>query len=348
MAGKCWEKIATPCTAHFTGGDDLYMNSERNEGRMLDGSFPIFEDENNTASIELTAEIKYPLLASAKQRKPRNLREFKVNENSGGISKLGAQKGTQTQIARPQVMRKASSSMLSRPTGKLTCNRSSLLGGVCQNYGSLHNLQRRNLSLSPRDRDASAKNPPFMRKKQDLGINKDRGHETRPVSSYDIAMTTTFVTFNSTKNPTDVEKKILTHHNLSPNLHGQRQSRKSLTGFPKRVPLQQAVNIPQMFATSRDVVRQGDGKENIPPGAMVTCNNHLDNMNLPMVTQKTFSSRSIGRPKQVSQDRSKSTRKDAERVATRSKHVTERIASNNDRKQKENKQTCRSIKIQKK
>lgn len=44
--------------------------------------------------------------------------------------------------------------------------------------------------------------------------------------------------------------------------------RKSLAVAPKRAPLQQSIRVPQNVAFAEDVVGNGDGKENVPPGTV--------------------------------------------------------------------------------
>ncbi|KAH7378782.1 hypothetical protein BKA66DRAFT_466600 [Pyrenochaeta sp. MPI-SDFR-AT-0127] len=271
-----------------------YPNTHYNDyGRRASTYAPNYAPDDTTANIEYTTEIQ-PHLRAAKPRRPvRSMRKPAFNP-SLDIFEDVAQEEEQRQ-SEFEVKRRSRASIM--PEGART-KRSTILSHPAQKMAKpappvqepqLDRPHRRRVSQMLTDRHGSDVNATVqlredLLEKQELrkqGPKKDPRRRTIYIPSDDTTVVTihpgqsTHAARNPRENSPDIGLDLVTlseeeGNNMLPALKREKKApRKSLAAPPKRGPLSSTSRSVQSVSFSSDVVGQGGGKENMPPGMEV-------------------------------------------------------------------------------
>lgn len=281
---------------------------------LWDTSFDDFED---TAAVEFTTEIRAPLLTATKPRRVRKGTSFQIHED-------GKPDVAPTADANPRlnngVKRKkldGKSTMLAQPAQRFQRPRVSF---AVKSPHEVPTKDRRSSSrseqesITTRDENNSSiiqeKELKAKESKED-NLKKDVRRRTIYIPSEDTTMPTVFMSLFSplkSQDPNTINTsgsdETVPINSLEARIAAKRQARTSLAAAPRRAPLQQKPKVTQETTLSRDVVGKNGGKENIPPGYLLTSDKGKEDKDtFPVfeVPAKNISKTSV--PKNVSKDK---------------------------------------------
>ncbi|KAF2849309.1 calmodulin-binding protein-like protein Sha1 [Plenodomus tracheiphilus IPT5] len=281
----------TPCPAPQSSYAGSYYSDY---GYGSSSYAPSYAPDDTTANIEYTTELKADARPrQAKPRRPvRNTHKPAFNPTLDIFEDV-AQEEEQQQQADLGIKRRSRASVM--PDGART-KRSTILSHPAQKIPKPaaprvqepqpEKPQRRRVShaLSERhvpDANATVQLREDLLEKNDLkkqGPKKDPRRRTIYIPSDDTTMVTihpgqsTHAPRNPRENSPDIGLDLVTlseeeGNNLLPALKKEKKApRKSLAVPPKRGPLSTSSRSTQSVSFSSDVVGQGGGKENLPPG----------------------------------------------------------------------------------
>lgn len=289
-------------------------NSEDALADLWDNSFDEFED---TAAVEFTTEIRAPLLTATKPRRVRKGTSFQIHEDgkpdvaptadanpslNNGVKRKKLD-GKSTMFAQPaqRFQRPRVSFAVKSPREVPTKDRRSSARPAQE---SITTRDENNTSII-QDKDLKAK------ESKDDNLKKDVRRRTIYIPSEDTTMPTVFMSLFSplkSQDPntinTSVSDETVPINSLEARIAAKRQARTSLATAPRRAPLQQKAKVAQEPTLSRDVVGKNGGKENIPPGYLLTSDKGKDDKDsFPVfeVPAKNISKTNV--PKNVSKDK---------------------------------------------
>ncbi|KAH9861965.1 hypothetical protein IAQ61_010166 [Plenodomus lingam] len=284
----------TPCPAPQSSYAGSYYSDR---GYDLSAYAPGYAPDDTTANIEYTTEVKAD--ARPRQTKPRrpvrNLHKPAFNpsldifedvaqedddKHHHQQTDLGVKRRIRASVM-PDGARKKRSTILSHPAQKIP---KAVLPRVQESLPEKQQRGRVSHALSERhlsDMNATVQLHEDLLEKRDskkLGPKKDPRRRTIYVPSDDTTVVTihpgqsTHVPRNPREKSPDIGLDLVTlseeeGNNLLPALKREKRApRKSLAVPPKRGPLSTSSRSTQSVSFSSDIMGQGGGKENLPPG----------------------------------------------------------------------------------
>ncbi|KAH7085299.1 hypothetical protein BKA63DRAFT_499344 [Paraphoma chrysanthemicola] len=276
----------TPCPAPNLS----FPSNHYEHGRRSSIYAPSYAQDDTTANIEYTTELKAGL-RNAKPRRPmRNMPKPAFNPSLDIFEDVAQEE----QQAALEVKRRSRASIM--PEGS-RIKRTTMLAHPAQRIPKAAppvqepqslKPQRRRVSHMPSDRqdrdvNATVQLQEDVLEKRELrkqGPKKDPRRRTIYVPSDDTTIMTihpgqaTHAPRNPRENSPDIGLDLVTlseeENNLVPALKkAKRVPRKSLAAPPKRVPLISTTRSLQSVSFASDVIGSGDGKENLPPGVEI-------------------------------------------------------------------------------
>lgn len=283
----------TPCPAPHSS----YSGSQYSDYRRQSSSYaPSYAPDDTTANLEYTTEVKTHLRQTKPRRPVRSMHKPAFNPTLDIFEDVALEEQQQTQQHQQhtdvEAKRRTRASVM--PDGART-KRSIILAHPAQKIAKpaprvqephTERPHRRRVSHAPVDRQAPDANATVQLREELLekkelrkqGPKKDPRRRTIYIPSDDTAVMTihpgqsTHAPRNPRENSPDIGLDLVTlseeeGNNLLPALKREKKApRKSLAVAPKRGPLSSTSRSMQSVSFSSDVMGQGGGKENLPPG----------------------------------------------------------------------------------
>ncbi|KAI9931643.1 hypothetical protein MW887_010220 [Aspergillus wentii] len=273
MSGLLYEAV-TPCPSRG-------KTSRFDRSSAGNSTFSLWEDDStcfdDTQDIEFTTEIKPSVLTGAKpRRKNKTASSFQIHDEH------------EEAPARPVTSQKRETRRTIAPSGR----KSSLLAQPAQrfrpkvSFGPSPSSEISHARIEPESKvqntalDAEENKALLMQingkdnvKKDPL--KKDVRRDTVYIPTEDTTVASAFMgLFSPIKSQTTSEIANFTENTEINSLEAQivrkRQAKRSLTSSARRAPLQQSSKIAQEAAIRVDVAGKNGGKENVPPGGLVS------------------------------------------------------------------------------
>ncbi|PGH12939.1 hypothetical protein AJ80_06544 [Polytolypa hystricis UAMH7299] len=272
-----YSEIATPCPAARSVNNDTLSSDESRRYGVFEDEFDISYDNDNTAAIDFTTEIRAPMLIGARPR------------NNGGKPKaftIHEDQGSELCRARPKPLMNKSSLMLAQPAQRFQKPNVSF---AVKSVSSPPRSSRKKKAPVARSPLVQKGNTPVKKKQQQQVVTNQEGQQkvdpakkskrrgTIYIPSDDTTMPTVFMgIFSPLKsdnlnctNPNSTASESCELGALGAQIVRKRQQRQSLAAAPRRAPLQQSERVLQESTINHDRAGQNGGKENIPPSGVL-------------------------------------------------------------------------------
>lgn len=270
-------EIATPCPPVRRGASESITDSNTKGSWSIDDGLH-FDIDDDTAAVDFTTELRYPVLQGAKPKKAAKANTFKIHEDEAdNFNSMATESSNPVPSRYPTKRMNKNSTILGQPAQRFS--RPKVSFAAQPSPKSSNSRKSINSLQSAREKKPDSKEAPTRKKEKPPThvdpLKKEKRRDTIYIPPDDTTVPTVFMgIFSPLKNQTLSDSTI-----PSPNGRGQdslesritkkRQPRQSWTTAPRRAPLQQSKTITQETATQNNVAGRNTGKENIPPGQEV-------------------------------------------------------------------------------
>lgn len=277
----------TPCPAPHFSFSNNNNNAYHDFGQRASIYAPSYAQDDTTANLDYTTELKANLRSSKPRRPLRNKPTF--NPSLDIFEDVAQEEEKASQVKRrsrasimPEGSRIKRTTMLAHPAQRIPKPAQSVQEPL------LKKPHRRRVSQMPGERPDESVNATVQLQEEALerkelkkqGPKKDPRRRTIYVPSDDTTIMTihpgqsTHASRNAREHSPDIGLDLVTlseeENNLVPALKKEKKSsRKSLAAPPKRAPLISTTRSLQSVSFCSDIIGSGSGKENLPPGVEI-------------------------------------------------------------------------------